>query len=140
MKTGKIKRVRRYDPEKPLLSKALGYWQMGLSIIPLRQRDKIPLIKYRKYKTERASFEQIIEWWSKWPDANIGVLTGKVSNLIVVDFDSWEVLKSFEKNICKLPKTIKQTTARGIHFFFKYNPDLRYKPGQPPALPGQDCG
>lgn len=31
---------------------------------------------------------QIKEWWSKWPDANIGIATGQVSGIFVVDVDT----------------------------------------------------
>ncbi len=31
---------------------------------------------------------QIEQWWSKWPDANIGIATGKDSGLMVLDLDN----------------------------------------------------
>ena len=31
--------------------------------------------------------EQIESWWSQWPDANIGIATGEISGLLVLDID-----------------------------------------------------
>ena len=31
--------------------------------------------------------EQIRNWWTRWPYANIGIVTGKVSGIVVVDVD-----------------------------------------------------
>jgi putative DNA primase/helicase len=30
----------------------------------------------------------ISEWWTKWPSANIGIATGAVSGIVVVDIDN----------------------------------------------------
>jgi hypothetical protein len=32
--------------------------------------------------------KQIEEWWSKWPYANVGVVTGKRSGIVVLDIDA----------------------------------------------------
>jgi len=32
----------------------------------------------------------IRQWWSKWPDANVGIVTGGISNHIVIDIDAPE--------------------------------------------------
>jgi hypothetical protein len=43
--------------------------------------------------------QRITEWWTKWPDANIGIPTGTASGLLAIDIDprnggdeSWEAL------------------------------------------------
>lgn len=47
---------------------------------------KHPLIKSWQLKSSTAS-DQIEKWWRKWPTANIGVVTGKPSGVVVLDFD-----------------------------------------------------
>jgi hypothetical protein len=49
------------------------------SVIPVRG-DKIPYIKWEKYQNERATEEEVRGWWKKWPDAMIGIITGKISD------------------------------------------------------------
>ncbi|HEY8561270.1 MAG TPA: bifunctional DNA primase/polymerase [Pyrinomonadaceae bacterium] len=78
---------------------------------------------------------KIIDWWEKYPDANIGLLTGKESGIIVLDIDrnkdgeySIRDLQDFYKNAFKsdlefepLPGTlISFTGAGGRHLYFKY--------------------
>lgn len=37
--------------------------------------------------TEPAGPEQVAAWWRRWPDANLGVVTGVVSGVVVLDVD-----------------------------------------------------
>lgn len=54
-------------------------------------------------------------WWEvMWPDANIGMPTGKVSGVIVLDADDVSTLE--DKS---LPYTIKVKTSRGWHLWFR---------------------
>lgn len=64
---------------------AIFYQKMGLSIIPVE--GKIPLIKWAKYQNEKATEEQIKEWWKQWPNASIGCVTGSVTSRLVLDID-----------------------------------------------------
>ena len=49
-------------------------------------RSKHPLIKnWPEVATSEVG--QISEWWSRWPQANIGLLCGQASGVVVVDVD-----------------------------------------------------
>ena len=73
---------------KSKLDQALWYTEeKGLSIIPVRPNKKA-FIKWQKFQAEKAGPDQISDWWSKWPDANVGIITGKTSGIMVVDVDS----------------------------------------------------
>ena len=65
-----------------LLNAALYYASLGWSVIPIRPKDKKPALKWEQYQTGRASEEQIRDWWKKWPRANVGVITGGISELL----------------------------------------------------------
>lgn len=71
---------------------ALRYLRLGYSVIPLRARGKEPLIAWQEYQTRCPLVTEVREWWTKWPDANIGIVTGKVSGIGVVDVDGPEGL------------------------------------------------
>lgn len=68
--------------------------------------------------------KKIREWWSKWPDANIGILTGPESGLVVLDVDVPEgvdSLKTLEKEYGALPETVVSITGSGgYHYLFKH--------------------
>lgn len=60
---------------------------------------------------------------------SMGILTGKVSNLTVVDFDTEE---SYEEAITKYPElleTMSVKTKKGWHLYFNYYPKLKNTTG-----------
>jgi putative DNA primase/helicase len=61
--------------------------------------------------------KQIEAWWSKWPDANVGVRTGALSNLVVLDIDlkskGQESLDRLEAEHGPLPPTVTALTGGG---------------------------
>jgi hypothetical protein len=70
---------------------------------------------------------QIKNWWGKWPYANIGIVTGKESDIIIVDIDprhdGTKTLKMLEAKLGHLPKTVtSHTGGGGEHKIFKYPP------------------
>lgn len=75
-------------------------------------------------------------WWKKWPTANIGILTGRESGLVVIDVDPrndgrleqdgdrWRVF-SADRFVAELPATrVHRTGGGGWHAFFGYHPDV----------------
>jgi hypothetical protein len=74
---------------KDFLTYALGYGlKLGFRVIPLVPGKKTPLIP--NWQNEGTWDEaKIREWWRKWPNANIGILTGRYRDgyFIVLDFD-----------------------------------------------------
>lgn len=71
-----------------LLTAALTYQKRGLSVIPIQAREKKPLVAWEEYQTRGAAEEEITAWWTKWPELNVGIVTGAVSGLVVIDLDT----------------------------------------------------
>lgn len=102
--------------ENQFLSAALGYAAQGFYVLPLKPKSKIPLTP-KGFKDASNDPEQIKQWWTRWPDANIGIATGEISGVIVIDLDDgrdlpegWPVID------CEcVVKTVK-----GYHLYFKY--------------------
>jgi len=68
---------------------------------------------------------QIKQWWVKWPRANIGILTGKKTGLLLLDVDikgdGPGVLAALEQQHNKLPDTVEAITGSGgRHVLFRY--------------------
>ena len=58
----------------------------------------------------------IAAWWRRWPDANLGVVTGAASGLVVLDIDLPDgptSLASLEAEHAPLPSTCEQRTGSG---------------------------
>lgn len=60
--------------------------------------------------------DQISAWWQRWPDANLGVVTGADSGLLVLDIDLPDgpaSLARLEAEHAALPATCEQRTGSG---------------------------
>lgn len=100
---------------------ALKYESLGLSVIPIIPGKKNPLIPWQTYQTERATKKQITEWWKQWPNANVGIVTGEVSDLFVVDIDTDEGQSNLlEYGFESIVNPTVKTPRGGQHIYFKY--------------------
>lgn len=92
--------------------------RLGFSVIPIKHKDKKPLIKWQQFQETPATPEQIREWWAKWPNANVGIVTGAVSNLVVLDEDGPEGRAQIEANGGCDGAVVQ--TSKGRHFYFQH--------------------
>ena len=106
----------------------------GFSIIPLK-KDKKPILRsWKQYQKNPASDAQIEEWWDTYPNALIGVVTGKVSNITVIDVDTYK-----GGDHTQFPKTFTvQTGNGGYHLYYKYKPGFTISANAYPDMPGID--
>lgn len=111
-----------------MIKAALYYSEkLNLSILPV-SRNKIPIGAWEKYQTQKASPKEILEWYVTTPDAQLGIVTGKLSGVFVVDVDSEQALVDIEKYIPKDLKIPTVVTPRGgRHFYFSLPPDTEIR-------------
>jgi hypothetical protein len=106
----------------------LDYAGLGWSVVPLRHRTKLPLIRWGEFERRAATEDQIREWWHAWPDANIAVVTGRVSALAVVDanprHDGQSSLVALQAEHGALPMTVEATTGGGGRHLYFALPDI----------------
>lgn len=104
-----------------LLNNALEYLKSGLSIAPTKNNQKNPaLISWTKYQTVKPTVEEVTQWFSDKDVTGIGVFCGEVSNLIIVDDDSYKKGNPLELSS---PLEVKTATG-GRHIYFKYSPGI----------------
>ena len=105
-----------------MISIALKYAKKGWRVLPIRYKEKIPLIK--NWVEEATTDEEKIKRWFSTPK-NIGIATGKKSGFWVLDIDGeegMESLRELEQEHGHLPETITQITGSGgYHFLFQYD-------------------
>lgn len=98
---------------------ALAYLAKGYSVIPVGT-DKRPLVIWKEFQTRRASVDELVTWWTTNPDAQIGIVTGQISDLTVIDVES-------DGDFSIVPdKTFTvETGGKGRHYFFKYEKEFK---------------
>jgi hypothetical protein len=97
------------------------YVKLGFSVIPLS--GKKPTIKWAQYQTRQPTEEELEEWFLKGENYNIGIVTGKISEIVIVDFDTEKALEVAQEH--NFPETPIVRTGRGCHFYFKYRDGIR---------------
>lgn len=97
-----------------ILEQALNYLDHKMSVIPVNKNKK-PLIVWKEFQTRLATVEEVTEWFTIMPDAQIGIACGKISNLTVVDIEKGGTWDWLPQNT-----TISRTGGGGRHYFYKY--------------------
>lgn len=120
-----------------LMAAALDYAERGWPVFPCRppvtgddKTGKDPLTKHG-FKDATTDPARITGWWTRWPDANIGLPT---EDLTILDIDSEEALRK----IATLAPGYRHpgptvVTGRGYHLYFR-NEDLRSRNRMSPKL------
>jgi hypothetical protein len=105
----------------------LQLFDYGLTPLPLV--GKRPIIKNWPYRfnDKRIQKQEIIDGIVDsegkiitYKNKNLGIVTGKVSNLIVLDIDNLSSLPKL-KELGNVPKTWTVRTNRGLHLYFNYD-------------------
>jgi hypothetical protein len=90
----------------------------SFSLLPVQRNGKRP-IETGWTSTEHKVKAEWLEWLKT--GLNVGVRTGMVSNVTVLDIDTKEIPEELKQY---LGKTLTQVTTKGYHLFFKYEKDL----------------
>jgi putative DNA primase/helicase len=113
------------DQHQLLGTAALALCRRGWNLIPLAPSGKQPFIAWREFQERRATDTEARAWWARWPEANVGVVTGAISGLVVLDVDPRHggdaSLVQLEATYGALPRTIEaRTGGGGRHLFFAH--------------------
>ena len=107
--------------ENIILQSALAYQARGWSVIPVETRGKVPLVKWQEYQTHRATESDVRAWWERWPNANVGIVTGAISGLLVLDLDGQDAIASIKKVAPEWTiRTPAAKTGKGSHIYFTH--------------------
>ncbi len=71
------------SPSGKFMDAALGYADLGYAVFPCRPGEKRPLTEHGLLDAT-SDLEQIEQWWTQHPDANVAIRT---DGLLVVDVD-----------------------------------------------------
>ena len=119
--------LRVYVMETPATIEARGiewafhfaqqYQDRSWNVIPLT--GKQAAILWKEYQTRRATLGQIGVWFGHRSQHNVGIVTGAISDLTVVDCDSRDEAVWWWQNRPRTPLMVR--TGKGIHFYYRYS-------------------
>jgi hypothetical protein len=92
--------------------------EMGMSPIPVGLTNKVPCVEWKRFQNERASEEDIEEWLRTMSNFNVGVVTGAISGIVVVDADTPEAIRFCEAN--GLASPIRVRSRKGMHYYWRH--------------------
>lgn len=107
---------------------AKAYVARGWSVLPIRPKSKLPHplvgrleLGLYEYEARFADAEEIDGWFAQDPNANIAVMCGPISGLLILDVDKAdempELMNLLAQVVGEIP-TVK--TDRGFHYYFAY--------------------
>ena len=120
---------------------ALAYLKRGWSVVPIRAGGKVPLVAWQTFQELHASQAEVAGWYRRWPDAGVGIVTGPISGLAVIDVDPRhggdDSLTDWQDRHGPLPPTIEAITGGGGRHFYFTTASARLR-NQVGLLPGVD--
>jgi len=106
------------------------YISRGMKIFPCICNGKSPVISGWQEKAT-TDMETINNWWNgKYYNANIGLLTGRGNNLVIVDVDvkndagGMASLKQLQDECGEFNTRVVHTPSGGLHFYFRHPQDV----------------
>lgn len=115
-----------------MLEYAKEYTSAGFSVIPVSSpltggTGKQPSTQWMAYQKRIATEDELKLWFDSGTQSNIGIVTGEVSDLVVIDFDTVNAyeLALAVSNAFRL--TAQVSTGRGVHCYFRPDTTRPYK-------------
>jgi len=99
--------------------------QLKWAVFPVKAGSKIPLTEHG-VKDATREHPKIANWWDRWPDANVGVATGRPSGIYVIDLDgllgryTWAHLATAYGT---RPTLEQATPGGGTHLVYRLPPE-----------------
>jgi len=111
--------------QKEIIQQAGEYLKLGFSLIPINSKNKKPCVKWKQFQNLKADMSEINEWLKKFPNMALAVVTGKESNLAVIDFDSAQAVAMGKA--LGIMDTPLVKTKRGMHAYYQYRAGIKNK-------------
>jgi hypothetical protein len=142
-----------------LIDAALGYARRRWPVFPLGVRSKLPMIARAHPEPDPLHGQcrgecgndghgfydattdevKLRTWWMRWPEANVGIRTGAVSGLGVIDLDPGKggatSFTALSRDLGPLPPTREvETGSQGRHVYLQYREGVTSRAGVRPGI------
>ncbi len=106
-----------------MLDHALGFVARGWAVFPLKPGEKVPMTGHG-HRDAVTDIVKVRATWTGTPNANIGIATGDISGISVIDIDGDNGIASAKQLTGQFPETLTIKTPHGYHLYYSYHPDL----------------
>lgn len=100
---------------------ATSYVDSGWSVLPVKPEEKRPIMtNWLQYTKTKATKNAVVSWFASLSGVGVGVVTGKVSNMVVLDVESCcpypieDLLRRYPTHM------YSRTGSGGYHLFYQY--------------------
>lgn len=112
------------------LDEASKFIRQRKPIFPVDRATKRPAVEWKAFQDRPPSEAEIRACQRNKPSANIGMATGHLSGVVVVDCDSEVSITRFIKSYPEALGTRQVQTGRGRHFYFQHCDGIRNDAGK----------
>lgn len=104
-----------------MIEQIAEYVNIGWSILPVKPEEKRPyMTNWLQYTRNRATLETVENWFRHLSGAGVGAVTGKISNMVVLDVESW-CRTPIEDLLRKYPtQMVARSGSGGYHLYYQY--------------------
>ena len=115
------------------LEMAQQYIAEGFSVLAISPNSKVPIkdstLQPNGSKSATNDYEMVEKLFKLYPKANVGIATGKISGINVIDLDDKSAVANLKEVGLEIPKTRYVKTPRGYHFYIEYDENLSQTAG-----------
>ncbi len=97
---------------------AVTFTSKGWSVIPVRRDAKKPAIPWKEWQTRIATNDELVEWFIG-PPRNIGIVTGAISKIVVVDIEDDRSLTWARHHLPRTDIRVR-TGGGGEHWYYRH--------------------
>jgi hypothetical protein len=101
---------------------------------------KIATVSWLPFQEKPPSLEELVRWFKDNNPTGLAIITGSVSNLIVLDFDDPNLYRIFIEQHRHLAQTHTVKTKRGFHLYYHLPPYLTTRSRSVPGIDLQSDG
>lgn len=102
-------------------------------MIPVHD-NKVAAVEWKPYQHRRPAQSVLQRWFTQGQYPGIAIITGAISNLVVLDFDDPDLFQQFKTRFSDLAETRTIQTRRGFHLYFSLPPHVRIASRKIPGI------
>lgn len=122
--------------EMPMIEHALAYLEQGYPVFPVcspkmsthyhgqticTNPGKTPLVPWAPFQERLPTDPEVRVWWIRWPNANIGMATGVLSGVLVLDADGGDARKEcLRRGGLDATRAVWTGKVGGAHYHLAY--------------------